>query len=140
MLFYASRQLHCTSLVYYTLRRITLDSASKHLFVSHGPKPLAMLLNLIIMLILFQVLNHDPVSLSSDVYSYGMLLFEILTREIPFAGISDTDAMKRIQRGEVSDSNIVAVYKKLLLPVLVAYTILWNYYSVGEDWKSALLC
>ena len=40
-------------------------------------------------------------SLSCDVYSYGMVLFEIFKQEIPFAGVHDLKVISMISEGEV---------------------------------------
>jgi serine/threonine protein kinase len=47
-------------------------------------------------------MKGEPVSLSSDVFSYGMLLYEILTGELPFTD-AKTDVMvsSQILSGEV---------------------------------------
>jgi len=35
-----------------------------------------------------EVICHEPYGLMADVYSYGMVLFELYTRELPFSGLS----------------------------------------------------
>jgi serine/threonine protein kinase len=34
------------------------------------------------------VIRHEPYGLPADVYSYGMVLYELYTRKLPFEGIS----------------------------------------------------
>ena len=47
-------------------------------------------------------MKGEPVSLSCDVFSYGMLLYEILTGELPFADAkSDVFVGSKIMSGEV---------------------------------------
>ena len=41
-------------------------------------------------------------SLSCDVFSYGMVLFEIFKEELPFAGVSDIKIITIISEGKVS--------------------------------------
>ena len=48
-----------------------------------------------------QVLLKQPVSLSCDVFSYGMVLYEILAHYLPFAGIIEVRVAGMIVDGEV---------------------------------------
>ena len=49
-----------------------------------------------------QVMKKEPVSLSSDVFSYGMLLYEIFACKLPFADdTSDLKVSNMIMDGEV---------------------------------------
>ena len=50
-----------------------------------------------------QVLKGKKVSLSSDVYSYGMVLFEIFKLEVPFSGIIEMDVIIKSVQGEVGN-------------------------------------
>ena len=45
---------------------------------------------------------EKPVSLSCDVFSYGMVLFELLTCELPFAKVANLEMMQKIRNGEVT--------------------------------------
>ena len=48
-------------------------------------------------------MKKEPVSLSCDVFSYGMMLLEILTCELPFAEVTaDLSVAAKIMNGEVS--------------------------------------
>ena len=48
-------------------------------------------------------MKGEPASLSSNVFSYGMLLYEILTGELPFADAkNDVMISSKIMSGEVS--------------------------------------
>ena len=51
---------------------------------------------------LWQVLNEEPYSLYCDVFSYGMILYELLTFKEPFSDFSTMEAGARIRNGEVS--------------------------------------
>ena len=51
-----------------------------------------------------QVLKGEQVSLSCDVFSYGMVLFEIFAEEVPFAGTHNIKVASMILEGEVGCS------------------------------------
>ena len=48
-----------------------------------------------------QVLKGVKTSLSSDVFSYGMVLFEIFKHEVPFAGVYEITIANMILEGKV---------------------------------------
>ena len=48
-----------------------------------------------------QVVKGEKVSLSSDVFSYGMVLFEIFKQEIPFASVQSLQVPTMIMEGVV---------------------------------------
>ena len=56
-----------------------------------------------------QVMKGEPVSLSSDVFSYGMLFYEILTCKLPFPD-AKTDVVVgcKVMRGEVRMTTLSA--------------------------------
>ncbi|CAM9710795.1 unnamed protein product [Ascophyllum nodosum] len=44
-----------------------------------------------------QVLQNGGSSFASDVYSFGIVVWEVLTREVPWAGVShDSDLYRRV--------------------------------------------
>ena len=50
-----------------------------------------------------KVIKGEPVSLSSDVFSYGMLLYEIFSGKLPFANTeTDAEVISKIKSKEVS--------------------------------------
>ena len=57
-----------------------------------------------------QVLKGEKVSLSCDVFSYGMVLIELFKREVPFAGINDLKVAGMISEGEVGCCVIIVYY------------------------------
>ena len=47
-------------------------------------------------------MKKEPVSLSCDVFSYGMVLLELLTGDLPIAGVTvDLSVVGKIMSGEV---------------------------------------
>ena len=48
-----------------------------------------------------QVLKGEEVSLTCDVFSYGMVLFEFFKQEVPFADIYDVKVIGMILEGKV---------------------------------------
>ena len=47
-------------------------------------------------------MKEEPVSLSCDVFSYGMVLLELLTCDLPFAGVTaELSVVGKIMSGEV---------------------------------------
>ena len=57
-----------------------------------------------------QVLKGVKVSLACDVFSYGMVLFELFKHEMPFAGIHDLKVSNMIIDGKVCDRIIHSWY------------------------------
>ena len=59
-------------------------------------------------------MKGEPVSQSSDVFSYGMLLYEILTGEVPFADAkTDMVVINKLMSGEVRMA-ILSAYENSL--------------------------
>jgi len=50
---------------------------------------------------LFQIFHREPVSKSCDIYSYGIVLWEIVTQQVPFSGMQYFEIMKKVAAGEV---------------------------------------
>ena len=50
-----------------------------------------------------QVLKGKKISLSCDVFSYGMVLFEIFKLEIPFSGVTEMEVIVKSLQGEVGN-------------------------------------
>ena len=48
-----------------------------------------------------QVLRGEKVSLACDVFSYGMVLFEVFKQEVPFADIHNMKVISMISEGKV---------------------------------------
>ena len=48
-----------------------------------------------------QVLKGEKVSLSCDVFSYGMVLFEVFKHELPFASVYEIKIANMILEGKV---------------------------------------
>ena len=56
-----------------------------------------------------QLVKDEPVSLSCDVFSYGMLLYEIFAHQLPFTNVkSDVEVAGLIMKGEVRLLQILA--------------------------------
>ena len=47
-----------------------------------------------------EVLDSSPYNEKADVYSYGVVLWELLTQDEPFRGIAPMQIMRLIDRGE----------------------------------------
>ena len=53
-----------------------------------------------------QALKQDPVSLSSDVFSYGMVLYELFVCKLPYYEVNDIKAANKIINGVVCQITI----------------------------------
>ena len=63
---------------------------------------------------MLQVVQGQSVSKSSDVYSYGILMWEIITQKIPFSVVKTFELYFRIANGEVGNSRVYLVFRVLL--------------------------
>ena len=48
------------------------------------------------------MLRREPVSKSSDVYSYGIIIWETVTQQVPFSDVKFYEMFTKIIAGEVS--------------------------------------
>ena len=67
-----------------------------------------------------QILRRDPASKSCDVYSFGVLLYELVTQQIPFADIVPVMIPSKIAEGKVSDSGLKLIKLVSLLNLKVS--------------------
>jgi len=54
---------------------------------------------------MLQVVQGEPVSNSSGVYSYGILTWEIITQQVPFSDMMSYELPFRIAQGKVYTTN-----------------------------------
>jgi len=46
-------------------------------------------------------MNNEPVTKQSDVYSYGILLWELMTHKVPFSDLSGPAVISKVLKGKV---------------------------------------
>jgi serine/threonine protein kinase len=46
-----------------------------------------------------EILRHSPYSVSADVYSFGVCLWQMITKEVPFAGMTPIQAAFQVANG-----------------------------------------
>lgn len=65
-----------------------------------------------------ETIEGQPQTEKVDVFSFGILLWEIYTQEIPWDGISDTKILQRVQqsqRPDLRNKNIPDAIKQLII-------------------------
>jgi len=60
------------------------------------------------------MVRREPVSKVADVYSYGILLWEIITQKVPFSDVNSYEVPAKIAAGEVK--KLMASLNNLYLP------------------------
>ena len=77
---------------------------SKHCYKSHAFGAYVCYFQ-IILCFFPQILRGDAVSKSCDVYSYGVLLFEIVTEKVPFQGVHNALIPSKTVDGQVTNNS-----------------------------------
>ena len=54
-----------------------------------------------------EVINSEPYSLAADVYSFGIVVWEIVVRDTPYRGMNPAEIPMKVLRGERPDLNAV---------------------------------
>ena len=52
------------------------------------------------------MVRKEPLSKAADVYSYGILLWEIITQKAPFSDVNSYEVPAKVAAGEVGKVNI----------------------------------
>jgi len=52
------------------------------------------------------MVRREPVSKAADVYSYGILLWEIITQKVPFSDVNSYEVPAKIAAGEVKMASL----------------------------------
>ena len=50
-------------------------------------------------------MKNEPVTKQSDVYSYGVVLWELMTHKVPFPDLTGPAVMSEVLAGQVGDSS-----------------------------------
>ena len=73
-----------------------------------------------------QVIRGDPVSMSCDLFSFGMIVLEIHTCELPYADVPEMMVNVRIATGQVSAYIRVCNIHSSDCTVHIACTAIWD--------------
>ena len=52
------------------------------------------------------MVRREPVSKAADVYSYGILLWEIITQKVPFSWVNSYEVPAKVAAGEVKMASL----------------------------------